>query len=129
MSAIDKSKAAYLCEKALEVYSSFNARLVVAIELWQEALLVDPDCDEAKLRLAYALEEQQGILDEIQENNSNLRLAPNHVAMLYRQACLFCLMARDEEARTFWQKVIDLDDESWAKSARKMLRKKLGDST
>ena len=126
MNTASKTQAAILCEKALEIYEISSGRLVNAVEIWQEALQIDPNCIEAKTRLHYTLREQQAIIEEIQTLDSQLCDLPDNAALLYRAAYLRFVMGRDQEARTYWQKVIEKDDGDWAKSAKKMLRKKLG---
>gem|GEM_PF-2285845 len=116
-------QATLLCQTALEMYS--KGRLADAIDTWLKATQIDPSCSEAKMRLGYALDEKQGILDELQELSQQVSQSPHDAAAHYRIAYLMFTLGHDDEARAAWLRVMQVDDGTWAKSSRKMLRKHL----
>jgi len=103
--------------------SRASGSLLSAISELTKVVAADPDYKDARVRLRYAIEEKQGILEYISDFEQTLVLNPNDVATHYRLADYLRAMGRDDEAIQHWRIVAKLDYPDWSKSARKMLRK------
>ncbi len=103
--------------------SRASGSLISAIVKLTKVVAADPDYKDARVRLGYALEEKEGILEYISEFEAILAADPNDVPTHYRLADYLRAMGRDEEAIQHWRIAAKLQYPDWSKSARKMLRK------
>lgn len=123
--SLARERAIELQNEALDAY--IKGLLNKAIALWEASLAADPSYEEPRIRLEYAFEERASILSEIEELQDGA--AQNDVRATYYLAANKRTLGEHDAAIVAWQQVTRIDNTSWAKSARKMLRKHYGLST
>ena len=121
--AAENSAAEHYIRAREYLASRASNSLILAISEFTKVVEADPDYKDAYERLKYALEEEQGMREDISDFEATLATDPNDVATRYRMAAFLRILGRDDDAIHHWRVVAKLEFPDWSKSARKMLRK------